>query len=95
MVLCSRKIKKLYNINLSKTEHIDLLPLGNLYAFYLKESELVILVCLNIFRDVERLYPTRGVRLSTNASFGPENKKLIKKLLVLELQNFYIELWDF
>ena len=32
-VLCSRKTKKLCNINLSKIEYIGMLPLVNLYDF--------------------------------------------------------------
>ena len=45
---------------------------------------LVVLLCLDIFQDIERLYPSRGAQLSNNkVSFGIENKKLIRKLLVL------------
>ena len=33
-----KKIKKLYNINLSKTEYIDLLSLVNFYDFCLKNT---------------------------------------------------------
>ena len=41
----------------------------------------MILIFLHIFRDDERLYPFRSVRLSNNElSFGPENKKPSKKL---------------
>ena len=44
----------------------------------------LVLLCLDIFHDIERLYPARGAQLSNNkVSFGIENKKLIKKLLVL------------
>ena len=40
------------------------------------------LVCLSIFLDNEHLHQSRRDRLSKNmVSFGPENKKLIKKLL--------------
>ena len=46
---------------------------------------MMILIILNIFRDDELLYPSGCVRLSNNKlSFGPENKKLIKKRLILE-----------
>ena len=45
----------------------------------------MILVFVDIFRDDERLYPSRSVRLSNNKlNLGPENKKPeIKKLVVL------------
>ena len=33
LVICSRKIKKLSNINLSKAEYIDLLPIAKLQDF--------------------------------------------------------------
>ena len=36
--LCSTKIKKLYNINLSKREYFALLPLVNLYDLCLKKT---------------------------------------------------------
>ena len=36
IAVCSRKIKKLYIINLSKTEYIDLLPLANLFDLCLE-----------------------------------------------------------
>ena len=43
------------------------------------------LICLDIFRDVELLYLPRSVWLSNNkVSVSPENKKLIKKPLALE-----------
>ena len=38
IVICSRKIKKLYNINLSKKGYIDLLPLVNLHDFCLEKT---------------------------------------------------------
>ena len=51
------------------------------------------MICFDIFRDVERLYPPGSVRLSNNkVSFGLENEKLINKLLVLECQKFYVKL---
>ena len=54
------------------------------------------MICLDYFRDVERLYPPRSLRLSSlKASFGLENKKIIKKLLILECQNFYAKLRNF
>ena len=37
LVLYSRTIKKLYNINLSKKEYICMLPLVNLYDFCLEK----------------------------------------------------------
>ena len=41
----------------------------------------MILICLDIFHDVERLYPPRSVRVSNNkVKFGIENK-LSKKIL--------------
>ena len=75
-VLCSRKIKKLCNI---KKEYNDLLPLVNFMIFVVKRLRFFI---LDIFRDDERSYPPRTVRFSNNKlTFGPENKKLIKKLV--------------
>ena len=38
IVLCSRNIKKLCNINLYEKEYIDLLPLVNLYDFCLEKT---------------------------------------------------------
>ena len=35
---------------------------------------------INIFRDNERLYPSRSIRLSNNwLSFGPENRYQLKE----------------
>ena len=49
----------------------------------------MILICLDIFRDDERLlHPPRRVRLSKkNASIGPENKKPTKQLFALKFEN--------
>ena len=48
---------------------------------------------MDISRDVERLYPPRTVRLLNNkVSLGLKNKKLIKKLLVLECRNCDVSL---
>ena len=53
----------------------------------------VILICLDIFRDFQRLYLPRTFRLLNNkVSFGLKNKKLIKKLLVLECRNCDVKL---
>ena len=53
------------------------------------------LICLDIFREDECLYPSRSVRLCNNkVSFGPENKKLSKKLLVLKFGNVNVKLKD-
>ena len=44
---------------------------------------------MDVFCDAERLYPFRSVGLSNSKlSFGSENTKLIKKILVLECQIF-------
>ena len=51
---------------------------------------------MDIFCDNERIYPSRSVRFSNNkASSGPENKRLIKKCLVLKLKNFGLRLRNF
>ena len=53
----------------------------------------MILISLEIFCDNERICPFRSVRFSNDkASFGPENKKLIKKLLELKFTNFHVKL---
>jgi len=51
LVLCSRQIKKQYNISLCKKEYINLLSLVNLHDFCIQRLKLVILVCLEIFCD--------------------------------------------
>ena len=56
----------------------------------------MILIYLDISQDVERLYPPKNVRISSNkVSFGLENKKLIKKFLALECQNCDVKLGNF
>ena len=65
-----------------------LLPLVNLCDFCLTKTIACYFDLFGHFRDVERLYPPKSVRLSNNkVSFGFEPKKLIKKHLVLECQN--------
>ena len=49
--------------------------------------------CLHIFRDNECIFPSRSVGFSNNkATFGPENKRLLRKCLVLELKSFHFRL---
>ena len=56
----------------------------------------MILICLDNFAYNERFYPSRSVRLSNNnVNFRTENKKLVKKRLVLKFENFHVELRDF
>ena len=84
---------KLYNINLSKTEYIDLLTLVNFYDFCLAKTVTSYFDLPGHFRDVERLCPPKSVRLSNSkGSFRLENMKIIKKLLVPEYHNFYVKL---
>ena len=50
--MCSRKIKKLCNINFSNKEYINLLPLVNLYGFCLQK----IVACdFDLLRHLEKL----------------------------------------
>ena len=52
----------------------------------------MILICLDIYRDDERLYPPRSVRISNNkVSFGLKNKKLSKKLLALGADHTFLQ----
>lgn len=96
LVLCSRNIKKLYNLNLYKK--------SKLTCFHSLIS--IIFVCENIitcnfnflghFSWQWAVTPARSVWLSNNKlSFGPENKKLIKTLLAQECYNYDIKLRNF
>ena len=49
-------------------------------------AQLVILISWNVFRDVQRLY------LPRNVSVGLKNRKLVKRLLVLEWRNCDVKL---
>ena len=49
----------------------------------------MILICFNICRDDECLYSTRFQLSDNKVSIGLENKKLFKKLLVIECENCY------
>ena len=72
-----------------KKAYIELLTLVNLYDLVWKRLQFMISFCLDIFRDNERIYSPKSVRFFNNkASSGPENKKLIKKCLVLILKSF-------
>ena len=53
--------------------------------FVWKRLQLAILIFLDIFRDGERLNPSRSVRLSNNKlSFCQEIRTLVKELLVVD-----------
>ena len=96
----SQKIKKLYKYVIQEKlrNYIKSICLKQstlpcchslmLTIFVWKILYLVIVICLDICREVKWLYPRRSVRLSNNVSFGFENKKLIKKLLVLGILKF-------
>ena len=81
LVCCSGYVKKLYNTKFSRKSTWTCFLLLICTISVWKRFQLVILICLDIFRDNERLYPPRSVPLSSNkARFGLENKKLIEKL---------------
>ena len=55
----------------------------------------MILICLDVSRDDERLHPSRSVRLSNyKVSCGPENK-IIMELLVVKFKNLTVKLRAF
>ena len=84
-----KNIKKLYNLNLCKTEYIDFLPLVDLYDFCLRKIVTCHFDLISIFRDDERLHLSRSFPLSNDkAIFCPKNKKTIKKILLLKFENF-------
>ena len=59
--------------------------------FCLEKIVTLIWICFDIFRRDERLNPPRGNQLSNSkASFGPENKNPIKKLLVQGADPFFL-----
>ena len=82
-MLSSRKSKILWNINLTKKEYFDLLPLVNLYDFCLEKAVTCYFDLLGHFSCGLTVISTQNCSTLINkVSFGLKDRKLIKKLRV-------------